>query len=424
LGRVVLLSLMAYGLVLLGLAILRGELLVLALPLFLYLLAGLAFSPGNPKVEAQRSLSASRVSPGFPVTVTITVTNHGERLERVWLADTMPAELEKVEGETRLFTTLPPGGQAQLEYVVRAQRGTYDFQPLIGGASEQFGLVQRRLRLPAEGSFAVFPQVLRLPSIPIKPRLTRNEPGLNPARQGGPGVSFFGVREYQLGDALRQVNWRATARHPETVYSNEFELERSVDIGIILDARQDSYFEIGGRSLFEHAVVAAASLAQAFLHDGNRVGMMHYGQYLGWVFPGYGKIQRERILFALAQARPGDSLIDHMENLPIRFFPPRSQIVLVSPLQMKDTEVLLKVRARGYSMLIISPDPLSFEMAFMPENDVTRLAERIARLERLAALRELQLSGIRTLDWNTSVPFDQAVLPITRGQARFVRRNS
>ena len=222
---------------------------------------------------------------------------------------------------------------------------------------------------------------------------------------------------------MRQVNWQATARHPGFVYSNEYEQERSVDIGIILDARQDSYFEIEGRSLFEHAVVAAASLAQAFLNDGNRVGLMHYGQYLGWVFPGYGKVQRERILYALAQARPGDSLIDHMGNLPVRFFPARSQIVLISPLQAKDTEVLLSLRARGYSMLMVSPDPLAFEMASLPKNEAILLAEKIARLERLAALRSLQLAGIRTLDWDTNVPFDQAVLPITRGLARFIRRN-
>ena len=44
------------------------------------------------------------------------------------------------------------------------------------------------------------------------------------------------------------------------------------------------------------AVNAAASLADAFLTAGNRVGLLIYGLYINWTNPGYGKRQRENIL--------------------------------------------------------------------------------------------------------------------------------
>ena len=77
------------------------------------------------------------------------------------------------------------------------------------------------------------------------------------------------------------------------------------DVGIVLDGRERSNLFAGGRSLFEHSVVASAALADAFLTQGNRVGLLIYSQYLQWTVPGYGKLQRERILQALSGAAPG-----------------------------------------------------------------------------------------------------------------------
>jgi uncharacterized protein (DUF58 family) len=227
------------------------------------------------------------------------------------------------------------------------------------------------------------------------------------------------VRDYQLGDAWHQVNWHASARHMEEIYSNEFEQERAADIGLILDSRRESYLVFKNQNMFEYAVIATASLAQSFLDDGNRVGLVQYGQYISWTFPGYGKVQRERILSALAQSAPGESLVDHLEHLPVRFFPPRSQVVLISPVQSKDLDVLLNFRARGYAVLVISPDPVTFELSHLPLTPAVRLAARIARLERTVLLRHLGQAGIRVLDWDVTVPFDQAVIALRRSAVRF-----
>jgi uncharacterized protein (DUF58 family) len=225
-------------------------------------------------------------------------------------------------------------------------------------------------------------------------------------------VNFFGVREYQLGDPLRWINWRVTARHAESLFTNEFEQERIADVGLILDARQQSDVLSPDGALFEHAVRATASLADVFLNAGNRVGLLIYGSGMERAFPGYGKVQRDRILRALARSKTGfNYALESLEYLPTRFFPARSQLVVISSLDPDDLPVLVRLRAHGYQVMVISPDPIDFEAksADLGRRGTFELATRIARAERRLLLRELQRVGIQIVDWQVTQPLDQVI---------------
>jgi uncharacterized protein (DUF58 family) len=421
---VVLISALTYSLILFGLATLRREYLALALPMAAFLFAGLLYNPTKMKLDVQRSMNSRRVQIGMPISVTLTVTNQGAPIELVWLVDTLPANVTKLEGPNRLLTPLGSGESASITYQIDAPRGAYHFPDVDVTISDLLGIIHRQKNYETEDNFAVMPSVRDLPRIPIHPRQTRAQPGVIPARVGGPGISFFGVREYQPGDPLRWVNWRASARHDQSLFTNEFEQERAANVSIVLDARQQSNLIIGKDSLFEYAVLAAASLAQVFLNDGNRVGLVHYGGYISWTFPGYGKVQRERILRALAHARVGESMVEHLEYMPTRFFAPGSQIVLISPLLKGDVDSIVRMRALGFAVLLISPDPISFELQAMQTIPAVKTAARIARMERKVLLGKLQHAGIRTMNWDVSIPFEQAIFTLTRGIGRFVRRGS
>ena len=167
------------------------------------------------------------------------------------------------------------------------------------------GLVRLEQDLTTDGQLFILPPVLRLRRVAIQPRRTRIYSGTIPARQGGAGVEFFDVRHYQPGDSPRWINWRATARHPQDVFSNEFEQERAADVGLILDGRRRTN-DFGDRSIFEHSVLATAALADTFLNAGNRVGLLFYGRQITWTMPGYGKLQSERILHDLSLLEPGE----------------------------------------------------------------------------------------------------------------------
>jgi uncharacterized protein (DUF58 family) len=408
--RHLLLAGLIYGLVLLGLLSRDGRLLVLALPLAIYWGAALLYGPAEPQFEITRALSEDRVRENESVTVDLTIVNPGSRLERVLVEDQVPQRLEVIDGEFSALAAIPPGGRLQLRYTVRARRGGFEFGEVRVTASDQLGLFRRQALFQAPARLWVLPETSRLRRVAIRPLRTRGTAGPVPARQGGSGVDFFGVREYQVGDPRRWINWRVSARHPRDLFTNEFEQERIADVGLILDARRRTNIRSRQDSLFEYAVRATASLAERFLSDGNRVGLLIYGRSLDWTFPGYGKIQRERVLRALARAQTGDSQVfDKLDYLPTRYFPAQSQIVLVSPLCLDDLPMLTRIRARGYQLLVVRPDPVGMELELLGRQPGVELAGRIVRVERELQRRKLQQAGIQVVDWPVDQPFDRVV---------------
>ncbi len=409
-SRPLFLSLLIFVLLFAGLAGLNSAVLALTIPLLLYLFYGFWRGPEELKLDVHRELSAERVAPNTPVKVKVTLINRGGDLEELELEDVISPALTISNGSNRHSISLPKGGIFTFEYNVHAPRGNYPFETLRAGAADCFGIVSAAESFHTQGQIFVFPPVTRLKYIAIRPRRTRVYAGSIPARVGGTGVEFFGVRDYQPGDSPRRINWHVSARHEGSLYSNEFQQERVADVGIVLDGRERANLFFGGKSLFEHSVLAAAALSNALLTQGNRVGLLIYGHYLQWTLPGYGKLQRERILHALARATPGPSQIfEGLEFLPVRAFPPESQIVLVSPVLENDFEPLIQLRARGYQVLIVSPDSVAFEQNLLPHTPEVQLAARVVRMERKILIHRLMRAGIQLIEWNISQPLDQAL---------------
>jgi uncharacterized repeat protein (TIGR01451 family) len=391
-SRSLLLSLLTYGLLLAGIILLQGEFIALALPLVSYLLVGYLQTPDKPALEATRQLSIERAAPDQDVEVTVTVTNHGPSIEEVLINDLVPHGLTVRLKSSRHLVRLASGDSFTFAYTVSGPRGGYLFHGL-------------------DGRLFVFPPVMRLRHIAIRPRRTRVYAGTIPARAGGPGAEFFGVREYQPGDPPHSINWRASARSMEALYANEYQQERVADVGIVVDGRFKTNEFARGHSIFDHSVQAAASMADALLNQGNRVGLLLYASYLGWTLPGYGRMQRERILHALANARTGDSQVfSDLEHIPTRLFPPESQIIFISPLIDEDLKPLIQLRAQGYDVMVVSPNPVRFELSYLGTSNLNvELAGRVLHMERVLLLQRLQRANIQVLDWDIKEPFDLLV---------------
>ena len=417
-SRSLLLGFITYGLLLAGIATMSGQLIALALPFVVYLLVGYFFTPDEIKLEATRHLSAERTSPNTNVIVTVTITNHGSDLEEVLLEDVVPADLA-IRPDTDPSSPLRPNrhlvrlakkASYTFAYTVSGPRGGYGFEYVRAYVNDHLRVISREVRVEAKGQLFVFPPVIRLQHVTIRPRRTRVYAGTIPARAGGSGTEFFGVREYQQGDSPRIINWRLSAHEEDVLYANEFQQERVADVGIVLDGRLRTNEFAHGHSLFEYSVQAVAALADALLTQGNRVGMLVYAAFLRWSLPGYGKVQRERILHSLAHARPGGSdVFADLEHLPTRLFPPESQIILISPLHEDDFSPLVQLRAQGYQILVVSPNPVKFELSYLPNNRNVELAGRVIRMERAMLLQKVQRASIQVLDWDVAEPFDLVV---------------
>ncbi|MCS7197848.1 MAG: DUF58 domain-containing protein [Candidatus Bipolaricaulota bacterium] len=394
----------AFLLIALGEILRQGELLVLALPLVCYLALGFYYAlPETMELRAQRRVSAQRVLSGEPVTVRVELENHGTNLEIVELVDNIPEILELHRPGSQKIESLPSGGKIALEYTVSGMRGLARWKGLSVLVTDTLGLFVRNMELSCEGELLVVPRFERIEEILMRPRRTRIFSGQVKARLGGPGIEFFGVREYYPGDERRYINWKATARAARLIV-NEFEQERVADVIIVLDARERSDVFAKNLSLFEHSVRAALSLAYYFTGQGNRVGLLIYGKYLDWTWPGYGRWQREKLLRAIASAEKGDKAVfEDLENLPTRLLPAGSQLVFVSPILESDVKTILELRVR-YEVLCIAPNPVLFESAFLAPTPEAKLALRLEHLRRQALLAYLRRAGIRVVDWDVARP--------------------
>ena len=151
------LALLIYGLILAGLATVNGALLALALPLAVYLAAGLLDHPDAPNLRATRSLSAERAPADAPVAVRVSVTNLGARAAELLLEDRLPPALTVVEGAPSLLATLAPGATFELAYTVRGRRGLHRFSGLQASARDRWGLIGRQAFIETPGPLVVVP---------------------------------------------------------------------------------------------------------------------------------------------------------------------------------------------------------------------------------------------------------------------------
>lgn len=392
----------------LGLMTMNGSLIALALPLIVYLGVAIHQRVEDVDLSIERSVEPERAPDGARVTVRTRIVNQGREIEEAQLLDLLPDGFQAVEGKTMVTACLSPGEELQLEYTTAVRRGQYKALATQVTALEGFGVFECTAVQPAPLGLVAYPRHPRLQKIKIHPPQTRGFAGPITARQGGSGVDFFTVRPYHPGDPRRMINWKVAARSRQQLFTNVFEQERVADVGIILDARLRADLHTAQDTLFEHSVFAAATLADGFLSDGNRVSLVVYGATVERVFPGYGRRQKDRILSAIAKAVPGHNFaLESLAYLPTRFFPAGSQIVLISPLFNEDITILHLIRARGYALLLVSPDPISFALKdkIEPEN----WGYRLAQAERHLLLQRALRAGAQVVNWQVDSPLISAV---------------
>jgi uncharacterized protein (DUF58 family) len=403
----------------LGFLLRDGRALAIATPFLLYAVAWLLGSmlARRPTLDVRREVAPQRVAMGRNAEIVVSFSNLGRHHPYLALRDALPPGAVLSEGTHAVLMPLAAKGKGALRYHLTAPRGEYFLRRVDVTAWGWIPLHSSTAMVEEESAFVVLPNVSALPSLAIRPRRTLVYSGIVKASTGGPGVEFFGCREYAPGDDVRRINWRAYARRRQLII-NEFEQERIADVNIILDARTSAHRSSGPTALFDASVEAAATMAEHFLDRGNYVGLLIYGDTLDWTYPGFGRPQKARILDALARARTREKpAFDDLRSLPTRLFPSGSQLVVVSPLSdHRDIEVLGMLRARGYHVLLVAPNALVQEREFWKERArrgaVWDRAERILALRRGILFRALTRLGITVIDWEIGRSLEESATPV------------
>ena len=392
----------------------NGDIAWMILPFLAFLMAGILQTPDVERVSllAKRSWEQTRTNGIVSIVVKLVVQNKSLEAVHLFMEETVQPGMKITEGALNQWVTLRPGETTELKYAFTAARGNFSWKSIRTKVSDPLGLIETELLLPDNTTIQVRPQIKKFKGISLRPRSTLHSPGSIPARIGGSGTDFFGVREYHPGDSLRTLDWRLTARHPRKFFTKEFEQEEIAEIGLILDARRNADLQIRGESLFEHGVSAAASLAEMFLHQGHRVSLLVSGEKMLAAFPGYGKRQLHRIMSCLSKAKveKENSAPVSLDFMPIRMFPPHALILVISSLIPSDRHVFQRLRAHGYQALLVSPDPIDFAYPAFSQDTTDQLAIRAARIERRLRLNAIAQLHIPVVDWQV----DQPLFPLVR----------
>ena len=392
----------------------NGDIAWMTLPFLAFLLVAVLQTPNLDRVslDAKRIVEQTRKNGSVTVTVKRDLQNKSPEPVHLFVQETAQPGMKITEGELSQWATLGAGESTELKYAFTATRGDFSWTSIRVWVSDPLGLIQSEISLPDHARVQVRPQIKKFKAISLRPYHTVHSPGSIPARIGGRGTDFFGVREYHPGDPLRTLDWRLTARHPRKFFTKEFEQEEIAEIGLILDARRNTELRIGEESSFEYGVGAAASLAEMFLHQGNRVSLVVFGENLLTAFPGYGKRQFHRILSCLSKAKVAteNAAVARLDLLPIRVFPPHALMIVISSLASTDRFFFQRLRAHGYQALLVSPDTIHFANRALPQDATSQLAVRAAHIERRLRLNEIAGLHIPVIDWQV----DQPLFPLLR----------
>ncbi|MEV6964123.1 DUF58 domain-containing protein [Hamadaea sp. NPDC051192] len=213
----------------------------------------------RPAVQISRTVDPERVERGRPALATLVVRNPAHR----WLA-AFTVE-DRVGAETRRIPvrSLAPGAQAAYHYELpTGVRGRHALGPLSLSWSDPFGLVRTAYRLGGDAELWVDPRRHRVRAGRAgHPRHHDDGPAADRLVRGS--VDLRAIREYVVGDEVRHLHWKASARTGRLMV-REYADPVEARLTVLLDTRAG----VLSAEQFEEAVEVAASLVYATLTAG------------------------------------------------------------------------------------------------------------------------------------------------------------
>lgn len=231
--------------------------------------AALAGSPRGVRVE--RTVPAS-VRLGEPATSTLTLVNPGPRALRALVRDAWPPSAGAERNRHRV--QVPAGERRRLRTNLRpARRGDRPADLVTVRSFGPLGLAARQVSLPAPAVLRVLPAFLSRRHLPSRLARLRELDGRTAVLTRGQGTEFDSLREYVIGDDVRAIDWRATARRND-VMVRTWRPERDRRVLIVLDTSRLSAARLGDAPRLDAQLEAALLLAALASRAGDRVDLV------------------------------------------------------------------------------------------------------------------------------------------------------
>jgi len=236
--------------------------------------------------------TVDRVLPpdGFPgESGTVELTVEGGRAGTLTVADAIPQGLSADDPEHAVA-----GGSATVRHELHYdRRGAHEVGPVTVTVADLFGLATRTYEYPESvATLLVYPKLAEPPGDVLASLSAAVELQRRPGRD-----EFDRLREYDRGDAPRDIHWKSSAKRPddELVVKEFLGQTPSDGVGIAVGGS-------GARTTIDALAEATASVAVHLLEEGVEVGLE---TPTASVEQSVGAHQRQTILATLARLDPG-----------------------------------------------------------------------------------------------------------------------
>ena len=250
----------------------------------------------------------------------------------------------------------------------------------------------------------------------------------------GSGLDLADLREYQLHDDVRHIDWNVTARM-QVPHVRVFTEDREMAAWFLLDLSPSVDFGSTDQRKRNVSSEFVAVLARMLTRHGNRVGALLYGSGVDTVMPARGGRMHVLQLLHAMQTRPvaaerGSTKLHDLLNTGAATVRRRSTVFVVSDfISEPGWEKALGLLAQRHEVVAVRLlDPMELELpdlGLIPIRDAetgeqmlvdTHDAAFRKRFARIAAQREADLrqafsrAGVDTLELSTSDDLVHAVM--------------
>ncbi|MFC4404944.1 DUF58 domain-containing protein [Gracilibacillus xinjiangensis] len=179
-----------------------------------------------------------------------------------------------------LFSLLPYQKITRRHQLIATKRGYYPLDTVSVTTGDAIGFGESFDSIQASTAVTVYPQVVSVDEIPLPSHSWLGDITVKRWIIEDPFL-YAGVREYQAGDPLNAINWKATARS-QTMQINkkDYTADHHLMIYVNFDSNEDIRLPIEKPEVIEKALSYAASLAAYTIEQGIATGFGCNGYFV------------------------------------------------------------------------------------------------------------------------------------------------
>ncbi|MBD5786348.1 DUF58 domain-containing protein [Cellulosimicrobium terreum] len=204
----------------------------------------------------------------------LTLTNLSSRRLRALVRDAWPPSAGTQVNRHRV--DLPPGEATRTSTVlVPTRRGDRHADKVTIRSFGPLRVAARQVSLAVPGRLRVLPEFRSRRHLPSRLARLREMDGRAAVQVRGEGTEFDSLREYVIGDDVRSIDWRASARGRDMVVRT-WRPERDRRVLIVVDTSRTSAARLGDEPRLDASIEAALLLAALAGRAGDRVELIAF----------------------------------------------------------------------------------------------------------------------------------------------------